>query len=194
MYKEEFKKNKASWVNSLMSGISMDENGKEIPWMTYKAIHFLKDFVTKHKNLEVFEFGSGASTLFFARHCKNVTSIETNPRWQEIITKKLAENNLTNSQIHSMTDGLDNENYENFLSTLNKKFDIIIIDSIKRYKCAINIPHFLKENGLIILDDSERKNYKKIFDFYTNQNFQQSNFPGISPGQLRIKNTTIFKK
>jgi predicted O-methyltransferase YrrM len=201
MYKEEFKKNKTSWVNSLMSGISLDENQKEVPWMTYKAISYLKDFVKKDQ--EIFEFGSGASTLFFARNCKNVTSIETNKRWKSIIEERLKENNLTNSQINLMEDGLENENYENFLlrhceehsdvaNQRKKQFDIIIIDSIKRYKCSTNILSSLKKGGIIILDDSERKNYKKIFDYYQEQGLKRKDFEGISPGQLRIKNTTIF--
>jgi len=190
MYKEEFKKNKTSWVNSLMSGLSLDEDSKEVPWMTYKAIKHLKDFVNKDQ--EIFEFGSGASTLFFARNCKNVTSIETNKRWKSIIEEKLKANNLTNSKIHLMEDGIDNENYENFLKPQNQKFDIIIIDSIKRHKCSINILNSLKEGGIIILDDSERKNYKKIFDYYEQQGLKRKDFEGISPGQLRIKNTTIF--
>lgn len=191
MYKEEFKKYKISWVNSLMSGISMDEDHQEVPWMTYKAIEFLKSFVNKDQ--EIFEFGSGASTLFFARNCKNVTSLETRKMWKNIIEERLKENHLNNSKIHLMEDGLINENYEFFLKTLNKKFDIIIIDSLKRYKCALNILDYLKEDGLIILDDSERDNYKKIFDHYKNLGLKESNFQGIAPAQLRIKNTTIFK-
>ncbi|MBL6664937.1 MAG: class I SAM-dependent methyltransferase [Rickettsiales bacterium] len=175
-----------------MSGISMDENNKETPWMTYGAIQYLQEFV--NKELEVFEFGSGASTLFFARNCQKVTSIETNKFWHNIISQRLEENNLTNSKRYLMEDGLDNENYENFLHNLNQKFDIIIIDSIKRYQCAIHIKDFVKENGIIILDDSERKNYQKIFDYYADLGFQQIDFEGIAPGQFKIKNTTIFKR
>jgi len=190
MYKEEFRKNKTSWVNSLMSGLSLDENNKEIPWFTYKAIKFLKGFV--NKELEVFEYGSGSSTLFFAHNCKNVTSIETNKMWKNIIEEKLRNNNLVNSKIYLMVDGLENQNYENFLKNSGDKFDIIIIDSIKRYKCSINIINSLKKGGIIILDDSERWNYEKIFDHYKDLGLHRLDFEGISPGQLRIKNCTIF--
>lgn len=160
--------------------------------MTYKAIEFLKKFV--NKNLDIFEFGSGSSTLFFAKNARSVTSLETNPRWADIITTKLDENQLENFAMHLMPDGIDNENYESFLKKTNKKFDIIIIDSIKRYKCALNSLDYLSKNGIIILDDSERKNYQKIFTFFKGQQFLRQDFDGISPGQLRIKKTTIFTR
>ena len=191
MFKEEFKKNKPSWINSLKEGLSLDENGQEIPWMSYSAIEFLKKYVNKRQ--KIFEFGSGSSTLFFAKNCQEVTSLETNKFWQNIIKKRLEDKNLDNSKIYLMEDGLDNQNYEIFLHKLKKKFDIIIIDSIKRYKCSINILDFLNKDGIIILDDSERKNYQKIFDFYQKNNLKKTDFYGISPGRFNIKNTSIFE-
>ena len=190
MYKEEFRKNKTSWVNSLMSGLSLDENNQEIPWMTYKAIQFIKNFV--NKELEIFEYGSGSSTLFFARNCKNVTSIETNKMWKNIVEGRLKDSNLENSRIHLMEDGLENENYENFLKDSDKKYDIIILDAFKRYRCSFNILNALKKDGIIILDDSERWNYQRIFDHYEKIGLHRLDFEGISPGQLRLKNSTIF--
>ena len=97
MIKEQFYKNKISWQKSFMSGFCVDDQDNEVPWMTYPMIEFLKTTITK--NHEVFEFGCGASTLFFARNAKNVTSIETNKIWQNIVTTKLAESELKNSQI-----------------------------------------------------------------------------------------------
>jgi hypothetical protein len=91
-----------------------------------------------------------------------------------------------------MPDGLTNISYENFPKNSGKKFDFIIIDSLKRFECAKNAIDALKPDGRIILDDSERKNYKKIFDFFAEKNFTKQDFFGIAPGQIRIKNTTIF--
>lgn len=190
MIKEQFFKNKVSWQNSSLSGFSQDENGNFVPWMTYDAINFLKNYVKKDH--QIFEFGCGASTLFFAENSAFVTSIETNEKWLQIVKSFLAEKNLNNFAITLMTDGITNESYETYAKNCNKKFDIIIIDSIKRFDCALNVIEALNENGIIILDDSERKNYKKIFDFFTNKNFSHQNFQGIAPAQLKIKNTTIF--
>jgi predicted O-methyltransferase YrrM len=62
---------------------------------------------------------------------------------------------------------LENDLYQNFAKDCGQKFDFIIIDSLKRFQCAKNSISALKPGGTIILDDSERKNYQKIFDFLT---------------------------
>ena len=190
MIKEQFQKNKIGWQKSLLEGISQDDAGNPVPWMTYGAIEFLKNNLKAHD--EVFEFGCGASTLFFSPRVKKVVGLETNPRWLGIINEKLKQS--SNVKINLMEDGLTNPAYENFPKNCGQKFDLIIIDSLKRFECAKNVIEALKPNCTIILDDSERKNYKKIFDYFAEKNFQTTNFFGIAPGQLRIKNTTFFTR
>ncbi|MDX2082869.1 MAG: hypothetical protein SFV53_02655 [Rickettsiales bacterium] len=189
MIKDQFEKNKISWKKSFLDGFSQDENGEAIPWMTYGAIDFLKNNL--NKNQQVFEFGCGASTLFFANKVKKVVGIETNFRWFEIIQSKLFDINKK-AEITLMTNGLENNLYQNFAKDYKEKFDFIIIDSLKRFECAVNSIKALKPNGAIILDDSQRQNYKKIFDFFAANNFKKLDFFGIAPGQLIPKNTTIF--
>jgi predicted O-methyltransferase YrrM len=183
---------KAGWHLSFLEGFSQDEDGNALPWMTYPAIEFLKkNLNSEHK---IFEFGCGASTLFFAPRVKKVISLETNPIWFRIINEKLRQQNIQNVKIFLMNDGLENSAYENFPADLNEKFDLIVIDSLKRHKCSLASIKALADGGRIILDDSERKNYQKIFDFFAEQNFVQKDFPGIAPGQLRMKNTSFFGK
>ena len=195
--RDQFEQNKIGWKKSLLEGFSQDDDGNFVPWMTYPAIEFLKNNLKPEH--EIFEFGCGASTLFFSKRVKKVVGLETNPRWLGIINEKLQESLVTpshdgvhNVKINLLEDGLTNPAYENFAKNCGQKFDFIIIDSLKRFECAKNVIDALKPNGTIILDDSERKNYKKIFDFFTEKGFQQTNFFGIAPGQLRIKNTTFF--
>jgi tRNA A58 N-methylase Trm61 len=187
MLKEQFQQNKIGWKKSFLEGFSQDDDGNPVPWMTYPAIDFLKKNLTK--NHEVFEFGCGASTLFFSARVKKVVGLETNPRWLEIVKEKLEK---SSASIHLIEDGLTNEIYENFPKNLGQKFDLIIIDSLKRFQCAKNSITALKLGGSIILDDSERKNYQKIFDFFAAEGFTRRDFFGIAPGQIKIKNTTIF--
>jgi predicted O-methyltransferase YrrM len=191
MIKAQFTQNKAGWKKSFLEGISQDESGNYLPWMSYPAIEFLQK--TINKSHKIFEFGCGSSTVFFAKNAGSVTSIETNKKWQEAIETKLKSANLS-AKITLMADGIDNKNYQTFPQNLPEKFDFIIIDSIKRFFCAQNAINALKEGGTIILDDSERKNYQKIFDFFAENGFKAENFTGIEPGKLRIKKTTIFSK
>ena len=50
-----------------------------MPWMNYAAIHFLEERLTPL--LSLFEYGSGHSTLFFARLVHRIVSIETDRNW-----------------------------------------------------------------------------------------------------------------
>ena len=66
----------------------------ELPWFSYAAIDFLEDYLDP--SLAVFEYGSGGSTLFFARRAASVVSVEDNPEWFNRVQKRLAEQQITN--------------------------------------------------------------------------------------------------
>jgi len=213
LVRDQFKANKISWKNSSIYGLSIDQNNQPIPWFSYPAIDYLKNKLKK--NFTIFEYGCANSTLFFSKYCQRVISLETNQIWHEILCQKIIQehhfleqkkisqtplslpcskfkNDFSEVEIIIMSDGLTNPDYQNYANLFKEKFDVILIDSLKRYQCAINAINALKQGGIIILDDSQRSNYKKIFDFMAINNFQKIDFLGIAPGQLSVKNTTIF--
>ncbi len=49
-----------SWVN--LSKLSLDQEGKPVPWITILAIGFLDAKAVNH--LRIFEYGSGNSTIY----------------------------------------------------------------------------------------------------------------------------------
>jgi hypothetical protein len=51
------------------------------PWFTYPAISFLKDIISKE--MKVFEFGSGYSTLFFNSNAGECFSVEHSEEWSK---------------------------------------------------------------------------------------------------------------
>src|SRR5438270_13938588 len=67
-------------------------NGKtpldlELPWFSYAAIDFLETFLEPH--MSVCEYGSGGSTVFFARRVESVVSIEDNRQWHGLVCSRL---------------------------------------------------------------------------------------------------------
>jgi SAM-dependent methyltransferase len=143
-------------------------NGKtpldlEIPWFSYAAIDFLKKFL--QSNMSVFEYGSGGSTLFFARRAKKVTSVEDNPQWFDWVTRRLKEKGLTNATIKLCEfDFKRPENFENsvYLHAMpDEKFDIIVVDGSEEWTqirpiCFEKAESRVKEGGIIVVDDSWR--------------------------------------
>src|SRR6266480_3726607 len=69
----------------------------ELPWFSYAAIDFLAEELTAE--MEVCEYGSGGSTLFFARRTRRVFSIEDNPKWFELVTERVKQLGLKNVEV-----------------------------------------------------------------------------------------------
>mgnify|MGYP003844086215 CR=1 FL=1 len=187
---------KIGWRKSFMEGFSQDDNGAPLPWMTYTFVDYISQKLTKDD--VIFEFGCGASTLFFAPKVKKIVAVESNEMWLRIMQMKLKEANITNVEIIFMADGFINKDYEysakNYARIHEQKFDFIFIDSLKRFECLKRSIPALKDDGFLVLDDSERKSYKKIFKFFEDKEFKKQDFFGIAPGQFYLKNTTMFWK
>jgi hypothetical protein len=64
------------------------------PWLTPEAIGLLATLL--HPTDRGAEFGSGRSTLWFAARVAELTSVETNARWHEAVTRQLKERSVDN--------------------------------------------------------------------------------------------------
>lgn len=179
--------NDIGWFKSFLSNKSIDINGSPIPWLSYPFI----DFITPRFNNELilFEFGSGNSTLFFSNKVRKVISIEHNKEWYEIINI----NKPSNVEL-ILTKSEEVNDYQNYFSVLNHKVDIVIVDGLHRNECMINSINKLSENGVIILDDSERLEYQSGINFILGNGFKSLEFWGIAPTILFKKCTTLFYK
>jgi len=80
------------YLRSFKQGHPCDENGEFLPWMNYPVIAFLKERL--NKDINIFEYGSGYSTRFYAQRVDTVTSLEYNQLWYNRI-KDTLPNNVT---------------------------------------------------------------------------------------------------
>jgi hypothetical protein len=173
------------WIESFKMKMPVDKDLKPIPWMTYPFIDFISDRLSP--DMEIFEYGSGNSTLYFASKVKWVYSIEHDEKWYKIM-KQIIPNNVNLYHIKLDYGG----EYSMFPLTLNKKYHIIIIDGRDRVNCIKNSIKCLKPEGVIVLDDSERTQYLEGIRFLLNEGFKKIDFWGISPGLFYKKCTTVF--
>src|SRR3989338_9718172 len=65
------------WLFSFWPQRSAYEDG--FPLVTFEAREWMDSFL--NKNMKMFEWGSGGSTLFLADKVKTLVSIEPNPEW-----------------------------------------------------------------------------------------------------------------
>ena len=168
------------WFKSFKLKSPLDKNNNPIPWMTYSFIDFIKERL--NKELTVFEFGSGNSTLFFSERVKHVTAVEHNKEWYENIKSRMPKNVSLFLKDPS----------EEYNKSVVGSFDIVIVDGINRNECIENSIKSLTSSGIIILDDSERPDYLDGANLLKKLGFKRIDFWGISPGLFYKKSTTIF--
>lgn len=164
----------------------IDTKGEEIPWYTYSAIEYLNSLDFSKKN--IFEYGSGNSSLYWAKKSKKVISIENDSKWFSKINNK----KLINQEIILVEEG---QLYENAIKSFNEVFDVIIIDGKRRTKCSEIIYEYLnkssEEGCMVILDNSDwykgtAKYIKDKFDFI------EIDFHGFGPINNYTWTTSIF--
>lgn len=143
-------------LNRLINKIIFATWGYNKPWITPKAIQYLnKYFEGINFKGNLFEWGAGKSTIWFARKNYSVISVENSEKWFNIISKKLEEKNIKNASII-----LRNDNPKVYVDEIKKHpdnfFDSIVIDGIERANCAIQAIPKLKLGGVLIIDDIHR--------------------------------------
>ncbi|RZK66259.1 MAG: FkbM family methyltransferase, partial [Pedobacter sp.] len=162
-------------------------NGNAIPWVTYSFIDFIKDRI--NKNHDIFEFGSGNSTIFYAKLAGSVYSVEHDKDWFERSSKI----NLPNVKM-IQCDLVPGGEYCKSAAPTGKKFHVIIVDGRDRVNCCKQAVESLTENGVIVLDDSERSEYAEAHVYLRAKGFKYLPFSGMAPGVIISKYTSVFYK
>lgn len=171
---------------TIKNGICVDKYGNEIPWFTYPAIEFLNNFDFSQKY--VFEYGAGYSTLYWAKRSKKVVSVEHDIKWFERLKSYIRDNQI-------LLYRENNEEYERSILTIGIKFDVVVIDGIRRTQCAKIIKNCLNydsdEGFLVILDNSDW--YKETAKYLRKHlNLIQIDFHGFGPINNYTWTTSVF--
>lgn len=175
------------WFEAYRTKSAIDQDGKPIAWVTYSFIDFIKERISKQH--DIFEFGSGNSTIFYASMAGSVYSVEHDKDWFEKSSKINLPN--VNMILCNLVPGAD---YCKSALATGKKFHMIIVDGRDRVNCCKQAVQALTENGVIILDDSERPEYAEAHTFLKQQGFKYLPFSGMAPGVIIAKYTSVFYK
>lgn len=170
---------------SVKERMAVDAKGTELPWYTYPAIEYLSTF--DFKECEVFEFGSGNSSLFWANRARSVCSVEDNLEWFEVVSKEKRENQIIIHRANEI-------GYVKSLPEQGKMFEIIVIDGNWRKQCVIEAIDCLKDDGMIVLDNSDRMIEKECGKLLREQGFIQMDFSGFGPINGYCWTTSVFMK
>ena len=81
------------WLRSLLSIYDLrDLLEHDVPWWTFEASDRVAGFLAARPDARVFEWGSGASTVWLSRRAGSVTSVEHDGSWARIVRPALPDN------------------------------------------------------------------------------------------------------
>jgi len=166
-----------------------------LPWWSFGAIDAVSRYL--RPEMEVFEFGSGGSTIFLANRVKKVTSVEDSSEWTALVraeADKLGKNNievLTRPyDFHKAVNFLDSS----YLAALGgHEYDLIVVDGQEvavqvRPDCFWKAEQRVKSGGLIVLDDSWR--YPQVKS--RNRAKHWADYKGVGCCRRGVTSTCLF--
>lgn len=177
-----------SWLLGNVCDFFYDVNGCVNPWWCESAVNLTKSKIVHTPNIRVFEWGAGNSTLFWAHYAKEVVSVESDQEWYKKM-KDLAPDHVR-IKYRELVYGGD---YSKEILYEEEKFDIVVIDGRDRVRCAQNCVGKLREDGIIIWDNTDREYYEEGFRYLKEQGFKQLELSGIIWGLPGVRDyTSIF--
>jgi predicted O-methyltransferase YrrM len=121
----------------------------EVPWLGYRAIRRLQGLI--QKDWKVLEFGSGMSSLWFARRCALLVSKEHDEAWYRTLSRRFAELGITNIDYRFSGP----EDYPALDNYPDQFFDFVLVDGIRRDEAAATAVRKVKPGGYVYLDNSD---------------------------------------
>ena len=130
------------------------------PWLTMQANQILLTLL-KPEDVGV-EFGSGRSTVWFAKRVRSLTSVEHNEQWYGKVQNLLATSGADNvDYILCPRDLPDAEGDRSaYVAVLDRfvsdKLDFALVDGVYRDHCALHALKKLRPGGVLIIDNVNR--------------------------------------
>jgi len=132
------------------------------PWVAQNFIPVLDSYI---RPTDIgFEYGSGNSTIWLAQRVKDLTSVEHDKRWHEIVSGRLRERSISNVEyiICSDKEGTGRHDDDRGANTqyagiLEGKpadsLDFVFVDGIYRSYCSMIAINKVRSGGCVIVDD-----------------------------------------
>ena len=169
------------FLESAKNQMPVDGDGEVMPMYTYPCHEYLNSI--DWNGADVFEYGTGFSTVWWKNKGANVHGVEHNKQWYEKVDgKKLGHIILCN----------DIDQYPNAINGIFqfKKFDVVVIDGLVRYECVEPAVSSLKQGGIIIFDNSDwHRNTKELLD---TKDLIPIHFHGFKPTHVDSQTTSVY--
>ncbi|VTR76190.1 class I SAM-dependent methyltransferase [Cellulomonas hominis] len=149
----------------------------DVPWWTYGAAARVEERLAElGGSARVFEYGSGASSIWLARRAAQVTSVEHHAGFAALV-RDLARDAGVADRLELLEvapeesrapvvpsgrrgeEGLDYAAYVRAIDRVPGELDLVVVDGRARTACVEAAARRLAPGGIVLLDDSQRPRY-----------------------------------
>ncbi len=195
------------WFSTFLPGRSRLR--EELPWMNYAVVRHLSERLTPRST--VFEYGSGGSTVYWARRAAQVVSVEHDEEWYHRVEDLLKTRSLTNCTyilrrplpLHADTPApvrsaaMPDKDFTSYVHTIDaypdRWFDLVVVDGRARIDCLHRAVPKVKAGGCLVLDNSQRERYAAAVHELSRR-YAARRFVGIVPCRSRgFGTTTVWR-
>lgn len=173
------------WMESLRRGYPCKPDGSPLPWMNLSVVSLLEERLGA--DFDIFEWGSGYSTLYFASRVRSVTSVEYDNAWLERVGRQAPANVRILFRADDVGGG-----YCGTILEDERQYDLVVVDGRDRVNCVRNGLSRLNARGVLLLDDAQRERYAAAVQWAESLGFRSLTLEGVKPGSHRIGRTKIF--
>jgi hypothetical protein len=126
----------------------------EAPWWNDRAIRYFGQHLRPGDR--VFEWGSGASTVWMVSQGAEVTSVEHDPDWVANVRVRCPAADVRAAP----------ENARDYAAAIDEfedgSFDVVIVDGTYRPECLQRGASKVKPGGLLVLDDTDMRQLARL--------------------------------
>lgn len=133
----------------------------EHPHVCPEAISYFDHIL--RPSFRVFEFGSGNSTIWFAKRVRSIIAVESRDGWGHLIVQRAMELGLENltvllrpverGSLESST-----RYAQSILDYPEGHFQLVFVDGLVRIECVENAFSKVGDGGYLVVDEVRRKN------------------------------------
>jgi len=165
------------FLESSKKNIPVNDKDEIIPMYTYPCYEWLNSI--DWTDSKVFEYGTGYSTTWWQNKNVDYHAVEDNKQWYDMIKDKT----------HIKHEPEYNK-YSQSIYNYDFKFDVIVIDGIVRFDCIKPALEKIKDDGVIIFDNSDwHKDSKEKLD---KSDLIPVHFHGFKPLHVDSETTSCY--
>ncbi len=168
----------------------------DCPWLSQGAITFLDRTLKPH--MKGFEWGSGASTLWFSKRLGHLTSVEHHQEWYEYVRGELHKRHIKHVDLHHIAlehsvaefTVRDYDPMPKYVECMydieDASLDVVVIDGHYRLACVPAAEPKLKSGGMLLIDNTD---WMRLEAWHV-----PASWPMIHQSKNAVTQTTIWRK